>query len=239
MAQPSVSSFFITRKRGIEDDVVASKNKVICLEKNPGDGNHRDDDGDFSNKIVYPTTTPGAKSGPLGDKSAKVTALSSVRQGITPQRTRSSRRVQMQNVDGIETPKVATFFFGGTLSPQKKAKQQLEPPQVTPIKESSIREPVQEINHGLKTPTKRATPSSTLTIEKTLLMANNSLNTDELKKKLRGSSRLTDLKTSLNKLRNGFDKLDQMEKRRTGKAPDTPQSPSLKPFRNIELEILR
>ncbi|KAG5679711.1 hypothetical protein PVAND_009261 [Polypedilum vanderplanki] len=238
MATPSVSSFFITRKRAIEDDVIASKKKVICLDRFSSEENHRDDADEFSNKIVYPSKTKGDNNnGPTAEKSTKISSISSIRQGITAQRTRSSRRLQMQNVDGIETQKVATFFFGGSLSPQKKSKKQLETSKVVPNKESS--EIVLQ-NDGMKTPTKSAS-TSTQTVEKTLLIPNNSLNTNEIKKKLQNSSRLAELKTSINKLRNGFDKLDQMEKKRNIKAPSVApqsQSPSLKPFKNIELEIL-
>lgn len=263
MAQPSVSSFFITRKRGIEEDAIASKKKVICLDRfsvssRPNENNDADDDS--SSKIVYPSVKKNINDETKGEKASKLSssaAIASVRHGITAQRTRTSKRVQMQNVDGIEAPKVVNFWMGGSLSPQKKSKKQTESIQVAEVKKKDA--PMEEIsyqqrnNNVMKTPTKKTTASSnTLNsekscIEKTLLITNNSLNTEELKKKLRGSAKLTELKTSLNKLRNGFDKLDQMERRRTGSSSSLKANAStttetvktLKPFRNIELEILR
>ncbi|XP_070497803.1 DNA replication factor Cdt1 isoform X2 [Chironomus tepperi] len=218
MAQSSISSYFITRKRTLEDDIVASKKKI--------------NNGEIKE-----------------DKITKSIGLPSVRQGITPQRKRSSRRVQMQNVDGIEAPKIVNFFLGGSMSPQKKSKTQLNPietPKETIIKTKSDNE-LKEQNNGMQTPTKKPILTTEVNrVEKTLMIPTNTLNTDEIKKKLRKSAKLTELKTSLNKLRNGFDKLDQMELKRkemTKAAKDKLQSregeaKSLKPFKNIELEIL-
>lgn len=246
MAQPSVSSFFITRKRGIEDDIVASKKKVICLDRFTASSDLNDAD-DNSNKIVYPklnNTNSVVEQNDAKISSKKVTGVAAaIRQGITPQRTRATRRAQMQNVDGLEVPKIVNFSLGGALSPQKRSRKQIEPveqPKPVETVKPKQQNPVEELinnNHGMKTPTKNSkltTETTTSRVEKTLMISTNTLNTDEIKKKLRASSKLTELKTSLNKLRNGFDKLDQMEQKRKesgGKA--------LKPFKNIELEILR
>lgn len=244
MAQSSISSYFITRKRTLDDEIVASKKKVICLERNEKASCELNDAEVNSNKIVYPSSS---KINNVEEKISKTVALSSVRQGITPQRKRSSRRVQMQNVDGIEAPKIANFFLGGSMSPQKKSKKQLETPKETIITTKPNNELTTQ-NNGMQTPTKKPILTTDVSrVEKTLMISTNTLNTDEIKKKLRASAKLTELKTSLNKLRNGFDKLDQMEQKRkemTKAAKDKIQSregesKSLKPFKNIELEILR
>jgi hypothetical protein len=78
-------------------------------------------------------------------------------------------------------------------------------------------------------------------------MSSNGMKNEEIKKKLKGSSRLAELKTRINKLQNGFDRLDQMERRRINAGPVKEKSDpagekvpkTLKPFKNIELEILR
>ncbi|KAL7010746.1 hypothetical protein ACKWTF_016861 [Chironomus riparius] len=245
MSQSSISSYFITRKRNLEDDIVASKKKVICLERNPASCELNDVE-ENSNKIVYPSSSKLLNGDIKDDKITKITGLSSVRQGITPQRKRSSRRVQMQNVDGIEAPKVVNFFLGGSMSPQKKSKKQLAPIE-TPKETINTTKSDNEQNHGMQTPTKKPILTTEVNrVEKTMMISTNTLNTDEIKKKLRASAKLTELKTSLNKLRNGFDKLDQMELKRkemTKSSKDKIQSSegeakSLKPFKNIELEIL-
>ena len=249
MAQPSISSFFITRKRGIEDDVVASKKKVICLDRYPASCEINDAE-ESSNKIVYPSSSKLNNGEIKEDKPSKITGLSSIRQGITPQRKRSSRRVQMQNVEGIEAPKVVNFFIGGSMSPQKKSRKQMESKETPKETITSTRsdDELLEQNHGMQTPTKKPILTTEVNrVEKTMMISTNTLNTDEIKKKLRASSKLTELKTSLNKLRNGFDRLDQMEQKRkemTKAAKDKIKSTegeakSLKPFKNIELEILR
>lgn len=237
MAQPSVSSFFITRKRGNDEDIVSHKKKLVCLERfSDGEDIFKED-----NKVVASGSTIDNGE---NEKNKKLAAISAVRQAITPQRTRSKQRVQMQNVEGIQTPKVANFYLGGTLSPQKKPTHasvaiQKNSTDVTTISENS--------QQCFKTPTKKVSLSANSEkIEKTLLVPSN---IDDLKKKLRGSSRLTELKTSINKLRNGFDKLDHMEKKRMAASAtitsaslatkNTDEVKSLKVFKHIELEILR
>jgi hypothetical protein len=266
MAQPSVSAFFIPRKRGIEDELVASKRKVICLDHKlttKENSNHEDV------SVIYPSSSNQKSVDSVDPKIKKMQSVASIRQGLTPQRTRSKRINQMQNIDGIETPKLVNFFVGGSLSPQKKSRMQktevttTEPSKLTSQrnddsknkkhddnnKKSTI-EPQQiqnneQLQKGMQTPPKK---TKTNTIETNLLQIpnssnNNSKSIEELKKKLRGSGRLTELKTSLNKLRNGFDKLDQMKEKRMASssnfsAKEKPAT-TLKPFKNIELEIMR
>lgn len=251
MATPSVSSFFISRKRGLEEDVIIQKKKVICLE-NRRSSNESSGNESVAHKIVYPSSSQSSYHSDNNEhvegKNKKIAIINAIRQDITPQRTRSKRLQQMQNVEGIETPKIANFYLGSSLSPQKKCKQA---PQNESVKscDPAISENSEQC---MKTPTKKQSSSlhsekKDKIIEKTLLVSHN--NVDELKKKIRGSSRLTQLKTSLNKLRDGFDKLDQMEKKRTA-ATASPSSAikntmesnegkSLKAFQKIELEILR
>lgn len=230
MAQASISSYFIAKKRGIEDDVISNKKKVICLERNRNLSESQADSDDLETVVVYPKGRSNITSDDAPKNLAQKTAM---RQGVTPQRrTRSKKIVHMQEVDGIEAPKVANFWKGGNLSPQKKAK-------VAPSVECP------EAKAGFTTPIKKNV-SANDAIENTVLISNNTMNLDEIKRKLKGSTKLTDLKTSLNKLNSGFDKLSQMESKRIakdverGKRAESPATPkSLKPFKCIELEILR
>jgi chromatin licensing and DNA replication factor 1 len=242
MAQQSISSFFITRKRGIEDDVIASKKKVICLERTRNSSESQDSHAEDSEELGAKVVFSKALDNTCTDDEPKkmVVKKPTVRQGITPQRTTRSRKVHMQEVDGIEAPKIVNFFKAGNLSPQKKAKGILasQPPKLTDNEVT--------FKAGFSTPTKTK-PVGGDSIEKTTLVASNGLKADEIKKKLKGSSRLAELKTSINKLQNGLDKLDQMEKKRLASgplkakatAPVSEVSKTLKPFKSIELEIMR
>lgn len=242
MAQPLVSSYFITRKRGLEDDVVQSKKKVICLERarssSESQDNHTDSE-ELSTKIVFPKTLETNSSN--DDEPKKMVKKPTIRQGITPQRTTRSKKVHMQIVEGIETPKIVNFWKGGNLSPQKKPKSVEVITKATTIVESSeTKSDEAPINAGFSTPTKKNVGGGS--IEKTKLMSSNGMNADEVKKKLKGSARLTELKTAMNKLQGGLDKLDQMEKKRLVSAPIKAAAESvrtLKPFKSIELEIMR
>ena len=111
------------------------------------------------------------------------------------------------------------------------------------------------------TPTKQTGPLSNLnnkvrsfnSVEITAMIPTNSLNSDEIKKKLKNSSRLTELKTSLNKLKSGLDRMDQLEKKKSisnalkakyevvasSSTSSVEPIKTLKPFTSIEVEILR
>jgi chromatin licensing and DNA replication factor 1 len=244
MAQPSVSTFFITRKRGIEDEILSNKKKVICLDRTHNSSESEKDSEDLCASIVHPKNQEYSSN---DEESKKTARKATVRQGITPQRTTRSRKVHMQEVDGIKAPKIVNFFKGGNLSPQKKAKEAVDSSKLVPvatISDGSIKQA------GMSTPKKSIKEASTSSdaIEKTSLMTSNGMKLDEIKKKLKGSTKLAALKTSLNKLNSGFDKLDQMETKRvaaaeaqrvkaSGSAPEMVKG--LKPFVSLELEILR
>lgn len=244
MAQSSISNYFIARKRGIEDDVIASKKKVICLERTRNSSESQDchtDSDELGAKVVFPKAHDNLSS--HDDEAKTVVRKPTIRQGITPQRTTRSRKIHMQDVDGIETPKMMNFWKGGNLSPQKKSKGFLSehPVQTVTSQPPETKDDVLEVP-GPSTPTKQRRGS----IEKTPLMSSNAMPADAIKKKLKGSTRLTELKTTLNKLQGGLDRLDQMEKKRLTSAPlkgkrevaaEAPKA--LKPFKSIELEILR
>lgn len=246
MAQSSISSYFITRKRGIDDDLIAQKKKVICLDRARNSSESQDSQADseeLGTVAVFPKTLDNYSSNDDEPKKM-VRNQKTIRQGITPQRLTRSKKVHMQDVDGIEAPKVVNFWKGGNLSPQKKSKG-------TPSETITKDNPETKSNDnalkipGMSTPVKR-NAQQVKTVEMTALTSSNGANLDEVKKKLKGSSRLADLKTSLNKLNSGLDKLQQMEKKRIVNAPVKESTKaaddvarSLKPFKTIELEILR
>lgn len=244
MAQTSISNYFAPKKRGYDEDLVVNKKKVLCLEHFDNSEEIPKDASENSTRIVHPTST----NGPTTAKLKKQVSIDAIRQVITPQRTRSSRRNQVQNVDGIEVPKVVNFYVGGNLSPQKKPSQKSVAPTVS---KNVLRKVTKVINETKTSETKESTlsvqNSEKSNIEKTLLFLNNGSNDAELKKKLKKAEVLT----KVNKLRDGLEKLSQMrEKRLVSSKPATVTSEkpaetesgdgkSLKAFKKIELEILR
>jgi chromatin licensing and DNA replication factor 1 len=216
------------------------KRKVICLDRGSEFFKEKDEQ---QRKIVRPSNEHDAEKAKTTTPASL--AIASIRQDITPQRTRAKRVQQMQNVEGIQTTKVVNFIVKGSLSPQKKSKLASQPTAKTDnatiekTKEATSLEIQKEV---FKTPTKNFEKTS-INVEKTLLVPNNNnLNINEVSKKLRGSSRLSELKTSLNKLKSGFDKLDQMEKKRLAppiRNVENGEGMTLKVFKNIEFEILR
>lgn len=230
MSQPSVSTFFITRKRGIEDDAISNKNKKkVCLERTRNGSESQTDTEDVAATIVFSRASDHHSS--TDDEPKMLVKKKAVRQGVTPQRALrlKSKKIHMQEVDGIETPKMVTFFKGGNLSPQKKPKGIL----VT-HPETKGTEVVQVT--GQSTPVQQSTGDN---VEKTPLIPINGQNVNETKKMTEASissSRLTALKTSLNKFQSSLDKLNQMESNREKSAE---AAKALKPFKKIELEIMR
>lgn len=239
MAQPSVSAFFLTRKRGIEDDVISSqKKKVICLDrpKSSSESQESQPDSDgFGTVIVFPKTLDYLSSND-DEPTTKMVRNQTMRQGITPQRTTRSKKVHMQEVDGIDAPKIVNFWKGGNLSPQKKAK--LSKAEATITSEPEMLTPVKIVD--------AAASKSSDVVKKVALIPSNGMQIHEIKKKLKGSGRLAELKTSLNSLQGKLDKLDRMESKRIAsgplkerREPSTEVLKSLKPFKSIEFEILR
>lgn len=242
MAQPSISTFFIARKRGIEDDAaVNKKSKVIRLERPRNSSDCNSDCDESAVRVIFANAPEDSA---INEDATKAVEKQKIRQEIAPQRVTRKRKLHMQEVDGIETVKVVNFWKGGNLSPQKKSKASL-----TEQSECAANEVCSKVKDaapcsGISVPIKQTAAGDS--IEKTNLISNNGMNLDEIKKKLKGSARLAELKTSLNKMQCGFDKLDQLEKIRMSsiltkaKQEEAVGSPkTLKPFKTIELDILR
>jgi chromatin licensing and DNA replication factor 1 len=245
MSQTSVTRFFHTKKRGIEEDsALNAKNKVICLE--------RSSTGSFTDavssktKVVHPTIEPSVQN--------DTPKASAIRHDLTSQRmTRSRRKASQDSANESGTPKIVNFFKMGNLSPMKKAKSLVK----ETIKEETEVPQTVPANDGMVTPTKQGIPafnpqnSPIVGAAERLKSRLNNMTTDEIKKKLKKSTKLADLKTTLNKLQSGLDRMDQLEQKRmqaeefklkrlSNQNPGpADQSPKLKAFKNIELEIVR
>ncbi|XP_055603634.1 DNA replication factor Cdt1 isoform X2 [Uranotaenia lowii] len=223
MSQPTVAAYFNTRKRVAADDVgsaVRNKNAVV----------------DAGNEPVGENGTP---------ESRRVTRA-----------TRNIKRIGAVTVDEktremLEQPKLVKFLKMGNLSPKKKLSQKStrtpiksvpkpeQTKEASPTKvEFSSKNNANNVERGMKTPTKQVLPNPAPSKDISSLTA------DEVKTKLSRSARLTELKTKLNKLQSGFDKLDRMEKVRLEETKQKPVPPSpstaarnLKEFQSLEVEV--
>lgn len=226
MSQPTVAAYFNTRKRVAADELSAvTRNKNATADE----------------------------SGSAGTPDRKMTRV-----------TRSIKRIGAVKVDEknkqmLEQPKLVRFLKMGNLSPKKKliqypaspAKGSTAAPEQATLPAStefSAKNNSSNVDRGMRTPTKQA-PAPAVNQGKHAAKAKASvvvskLTLDEARSKLSRSARLAELKTSLNKLQNGFDKLDRLEKVRQEDnfKPPVPPSPTtaarnLKEFERFEVEV--
>lgn len=238
MSQVSISSFFHTRKRGIDEEIAVNKRKVIRLDGAAENALTSSDD--FSNDSANNITTISNETEISEKKSKALGSKTSTRQVLKPQRTTRSKAKHMQNVDGLETPKLVNFWVGGNLSPKKKSKNATTETITgqTNMSEKTVNNELSIVERpGMTTPVKSQSDASPATRKP--------LNIEEIKLKMKNSSRITELKTTLNKLNSGFDRLNNMRNERLDKGPtkekkdDDVTPKQLKPFKTIEFQILR
>lgn len=245
MAQQAISSYFATRKRTASDDL-SSKNKVLILDRNElfspsvsRKSTRKIQKLAFDTDFEKQTDKVVAKEKPKPRKkcaSTKVSVAKSIRVGKV--------KKSAEKNDGLHQSNLVNFIRKGLLSPTKTR----SPVKVSTPKKSVFVSRESEMNseRGMVTPIKQTIssdprPSSSKEAIKDLPL-------EVVKEKLNKSSRVTELKTRLNKLQQGLDTLDTMETKR--KAMVTPkktveitkdicQPRSLKKFDALELEIVR
>ncbi|XP_026478189.1 LOW QUALITY PROTEIN: DNA replication factor Cdt1-like [Ctenocephalides felis] len=238
MAQPSITSYFNTRKRAAIDDISSARNKVMLLDNDASQGDIgliakaillKGVDTQFNEKIKQKTIEP--------KRNRVVTKLDF----DSPVRKTPVRRVANKSKNAT-TPKPqpkqnCIFTQLGSLSPVKKAQPPKEiilkkaTPEVTNAsccqKEESIKQDnavPAETNQNKKDETKGTLSAlNAKTDIKDMSYA-------EIKTKLTKSSRLEELKARVNKLNEGMKKLDEK------KLPKL-EKPSLKEFKTIDLVV--
>ncbi|EDS43862.1 DNA replication factor Cdt1 [Culex quinquefasciatus] len=259
MSQPTVAAYFNTRKRpaavGSDAGVAAAiRSKVLVLEQ---DGGRVEEDG--TGRVVFANYQNFLSKNAIADAG---TTTTTEKMAATPETrrvtraTRSIKRIGAVTVDEktremLEQPKLVKFLKMGMLSPKKRL--QASPAKAksaTPTKAAS--QPVASakvefgaansagnVDRGMKTPTKVAPVPAAAAGPSVSEMS-----MDQIKAKLSRSARLAELKTSLNKLQSGFDKLDRMEKVRLEETRKKPVPPSpgtaarnLKEFQTLEVEV--
>lgn len=249
MSQTSIANYFHTRKRTATDDGLAGKtSKVRILDNNePALGQlerTRSGKAKTLQRLVI-------------DVPAETKATAPKRKIATkPRSTAKSKKTAKEVASSAAQSKpLVAFIRKGLLSPNHKKvatpikpEEAPEPLPVTPRKdEGAVPEKSLEAARGMVTPVKQIVKSPKPSTSKAAVLQNMSLG--EIKEKLNASSRMTELKSRLNALKQGFDKADRLEE--TRKAMVTPKktmqlnreilgaSPTIKKFDKMEVEIMR
>lgn len=229
MAQASVALYFNNRKRPAVDDVSSIRSKIIAL----------DADAVESAKIInkaFESTTERPKiitKLRFDDGVPKVVhppkEVPKKKEKTEPRKTRASKRNAKEkppiNVD-FNQEKIVKFFKKGPLSP-RKAINILKSPQKPVLNAFSSIESLSFADRGMKTPTKKTA------IEQ--IIESTAESTENVKKKIVKSSRLAELRESINKI----EQLDLQLKSKEQKRDTLRETKTIKEFKTIDVEILR
>lgn len=227
MSQPSIASYFHSRKRAATDEIFNAKNKVIVVDQkvdnlalNGLPKNNRIFEVDT--QCVTPVASEHLTSNEIKTATAKVigklqsenvtntspatsAAELSTRGRKTPTTTNRPKRCLMRNADTRKSsdlqPKIVRFTLAGQLSPKKKVLRDLSLDKtVTNITAALFanKDCINSSDRGMKTPTKEEQIARATTEKLNAVRSNLSL--DEIKSKIIKSTRLQDLKTSMSKL---------------------------------------
>uniref|UniRef100_A0A034WI11 DNA replication factor Cdt1 n=1 Tax=Bactrocera dorsalis TaxID=27457 RepID=A0A034WI11_BACDO len=255
MSQPSIASFFNTRKRVATDEVAAIKSRRLT------------DD----NASAVPSPTPSGAG--IQNDDDDITAIKAAAMGI---RTRSGRTIKRTGIQPtaevplkkqnkveqttLQQQKLVQFIKKGPMSPRKKAtpinemqrKNEETPSANTAIKIANAfasKDNATNVLRGLKTPTKQIIKGSGVTPLKhddLKGLVRKELNFDEVKTKLSRSAKLQELKASLSRIQD-LEKTRKAQEDRNRRLRDgqsvsplkkTTALVQLKEFDTIELEVL-
>lgn len=222
MSQPSVASFFHSRKRSAIDDIFTAKSKLSAIES----PKHYISDAD-NNEVapVAAAAAPATRSGRRTPTVATTAAATRPRRCLKAT-TEGSRKASASsssatsNQSNASQPKIVKFTLAGHLSPKKRLRQQqtggdaAEPTVVQPtaggvgrgdftnVAMALFGNKEQQANveqRGQRTPTK-AEQETRLATER-LAAARSKLSMEEIKERVTRSSRLAEMKESMGKLK--------------------------------------
>jgi len=249
MSQPTVTAYFNTRKRQACDDL-RGKSKVLLLERDQSNrqANVEDleqsapDENSTSPKVVLKDAPENSKDSIRASKVIRNINFNSptraTSEKINKPRPRITRSRMLLSVDegqadirdsmlkmgnSQQETKTVPFEKKGTLSPKKKHPQTPKK-NLTALNDNKELEKEQDASGSL-------TPSSS---KKNLAksMANNNLSLNDIKNRINKSSRLLELKASMQRIMDNDQKLKQFQQRQN----DIKQ-PQIQKFEKIELEI--
>lgn len=220
MEQPSVACFFNSRKRlAVEDLKLNSAKKVLVLDSisTPENSVTKNVNENEDIKTVHLIKEATCKAKQKNDEtifSRKVVSISNNKKGLTkPDKGKSSKNKNVKCKPISNTRNIQDLINNmkspmETEVPENKIYRAHVTPPSTPTKIVNALDKIKEVPDG---------PSL-----------------KDIKKKLSRSARLAELKNSLSRFQESDNKLKEIEKE-TKKITD---SPKLKTFRTIELEVL-
>ncbi|KRT83818.1 hypothetical protein AMK59_3449 [Oryctes borbonicus] len=210
MSQPSVINYFSTRKRLAHDELKSSSAKKVLILDNESVQRAAN-----NNPCSEPFKEPKITTTSSEVREIVVTKVNSRSMAKKPKQTRIKKIKQIPNQTNLQTLPINTT---------SKESTQREVTNVTPKTELQ-KEPIHVTPPS--TPTKRVNA-----MDKVKPLARE-LSFNELKQRMSRSSRLAELKASISKFKQLESKLEEAEKK-TAKIED---SPNLKSFKTIELEV--
>ncbi|XP_049292981.1 DNA replication factor Cdt1 isoform X1 [Anopheles funestus] len=274
MSQPTVASYFNTRKRAAHDALLgAGKNKVLILENSIAHTNgnltnsslnsdHEElrfvhaNDNNFTLKNIETAGKDnggGTRANPdPTEMERRVTRASRAIKRIGPVDLDEKTKALLSSAQ----PKLVSFIKKGNLSPQKRvhtaspSKQPVVPEKklASPKKidnggvagsaPASVEfSPRNSLNNVAKAPTK-ATVTRTLQLGKD----KDSMSLADIRNKLLQHPRLPELKTKLNNIQSGLDRVDRLRKERLeGKKPAVSPivaAKNLQQFSTLDVEVM-
>ncbi|XP_011151430.1 DNA replication factor Cdt1 [Harpegnathos saltator] len=250
MSQPSITEYFNTRKRQASEDL-RGKSKVLLLEReqssdeayniNKERGKDLDESSMVSPKIILRNAEHAVKDSPSIKNAVRNIHFDSPKANTektakTPKtRVLRSRRLfsadehqldireslQKMEATDVESKKVP-FEKKGSLSPKKlmtpKKNFSNDVPKYDTIKEEKVKD---LSSNGLETPKKISTMKR---------LATENLSLNDIKNRINKSSRLSELKASIARLKSYDQQLERIQKQNDLK-------PQMQKFEKIELEI--
>lgn len=215
MSQPSIASYFHSRKRA-GDDVFNAKNKLMLLDPKVDNVIPKPNkicdvvdvlNADHSNEQpLTPSTSklskPNTEGTPFNGEKQTSKGRKTPNPNARPARRCLKRPAETAALSGSQ-PKIVKFTLAGNLSPKKKAigrtrcDSDKSVASVTAVL-FGTKESICNVDRGMKTPTKEEQVAR-LNVEK-VNTARKNLTMDEIKSKVTKSSRLQDLKASMGKL---------------------------------------
>ncbi|XP_053675956.1 DNA replication factor Cdt1 [Anopheles nili] len=269
MSQPTVASYFNARKRAAIDTLdLAGKNKVLVLEatctvNTTDDLTNSSLNSDHKNlrivlandkKFILKNADIGGRingnsssepSGPLG---RRVTRASRGIKRNGPTELDEKNKALLSS----SQPKLVSFLKRGNLSPQKRAYTASPTKQASAVPEKKIASPKKaEISipkmaefsprnniKNIENATSRASAIRALPLGKD----KDAMSLEEIRNKLLAHPRLPELKTKLNQLQSGLDKMERLRNQRLeGKKPPvspTKAAKNLQKFATLDVEVM-
>lgn len=261
MSQKSIASYFHSRKRAAHDDACSFKNKVIVIDSKSDNlaiafpKNHiseaeaaaKDTQAECDDQKIFRRNQNIVAK--FKDEPQSVQGQAKIRK--TPAAAKNRRCLKRpENTDTAATqPKIVRFTLAGNLSPRKKPILQTteSSTSVSATLFGNSKQDGGSIDRGMTTPTKEEQIAKANADK--LNAVRNNLSFNEITKKVFQSSRLQELKASLEKLesleesrqsiikKNGQFRTDMHNYQQSDRAARI-LGKSLKPFATINLEVL-